>query len=245
LFSRNTEQELEEEGLGAFSQLQEQMNAIMQQVRAVRWQPPKATSHPLLPATLLQASSKIAALKEENDGLKSQVTLLMQPKQPASMASAASGALDDAEPEFLDDSEEASSECTGTAGSDSRRSSCVSALESCRDSLIDSSGATSRDASMCDDGSGDASVLSAHDCSPAQPAALPHSSVSLSGDAGASLSSPPQPAAPAIAPHACSPSPIAAECFVGCADGAGDAGAQQGVPSSADGACGATAQGVE
>ena len=27
--------------------------------------------------------------------------------------------------------------------------------------------------------------------------------------------------------------------------GAGDAGAQQGVPSSADGACGATAQGVE
>jgi hypothetical protein len=66
-------------------------------------------THPLPPTPLLQASSKMAALKEENDGLKSQVTLLLQPRQPASMASAASGALDDAEPEFLNDSEEASS----------------------------------------------------------------------------------------------------------------------------------------
>jgi len=198
-------------------------------------------------APLLQASSKIAALKEENDGLKSQVTQLLQPRQPASSASAVSGALDDAEPEYLNDSEEASSECTGTTGSDSRRSSCVSALESCRGSVTDSSGATSRDASMCDDGSGDASMLSAHDCSPAEPAALPRSSLSLSSDEGANLSSPPQPAPPAIPipPHASSPSTIAAECVDGCADGEGDAGAEQGVPSSLDGACAATAQGVE
>ena len=120
-------QELEEEGLGAFSQLQEQMGVVMQQV------PPRASSfaHPsLIP---LQASSKMAALKEENELLKARIAQLQQPKQEPAAATTASHA----EPELdcLNDSE-AASECTGTVGEDSRRSSCVSALELSRGSVV-------------------------------------------------------------------------------------------------------------
>ncbi len=112
----------------------------------------------------LQASIKLAALKGENDSLKAQIAQLQQQSRPAEPCAATNySARDDAEPEDLQDSEEAESECTGTAGNDSRRSSCVSALEASGGSMIDHSfvTGTSPDASVCDDGSGDGSMLSA------------------------------------------------------------------------------------
>jgi hypothetical protein len=162
------QQELEEEGLGAFSQLQEQMGVVMQQV-------PPAPRLLCIHARLipLQASSKMAALKEENELLKARVAQLQQPKQePAAAAAAGSSSArtaSHAAPELdcLNDSE-AASECTGSVGEDSRRSSCVSALELSRDSVADSSCGVSRDASMCEDESGDASMLSALDRSAAE-----------------------------------------------------------------------------
>lgn len=159
-------QELEEEGLGAFTQLQEQMNALLQQVLAVD------DVFGLWLASLtppFQASAKMATLKGENDTLKAHIAQLLQPSPPAAPASTTSGsAVNDAEPDDLNDlndSHEAASECTGTAGGDSRRSSCVSTLETSRGSLIDRSSAASPHESVCDDGSGDASMLSALDCS--------------------------------------------------------------------------------
>ena len=153
------QQDMEEESLGAFSQLQEQMNAIMQQVV------PSPSLCPLVSRALsvFQASTKVAALKAENDALKAQIAQLVQTNSHT--AAAGSSTRSDCDPDCLDVSELATSHCSGSVGEDSRRSSCVSALESSRGSLIDQSGVTSPDASLCDDGSGDASMLSALDCS--------------------------------------------------------------------------------
>jgi hypothetical protein len=171
-------------------------------------------------------------MKEENEDLKAQISQLLQPKHAASGAATSSNALvpsiDESDAEHLNDSEEAS-ECTGTAGDDSRRSSCVSALESCRDSLLDSSGTVARDESACDDGSCDVSMLSAHDFSPTESAAAAHQSVSV-----INVSSSPQPLPPALLPNASSPSPVAADCFV---EESGEVNGDQVVPPALDGAC--------
>ena len=206
---------MEEESLGAFSQLQEQMNAIMQQVARTLGLRPRVPSD----LFFFQASTKVAALKGENDALKAQIAQLQT--NPHTAAAAANNSVrNDSEPDCLDVSELATSECTGTAGEDSRRSSCVSALETSRGSLIDQSGVTSHDASLCDDGSGDDSMLSALNCSAEQ---LASHSVSLVKDASTGvLASPLYPSSPA-APQAVAGSAVAVGNDVSCA---GEAGAR-------------------
>jgi hypothetical protein len=146
----------------------------------------------------LQASIKLATLKGENDSLKAQIAQLQQRSRPAEPSAAINySARDDAEPEDLQDSEEAESECTGTACNDSRRSSCVSALEASGGSMIDHSfvTGTSPDASVCDDGSGDGSMLSA-ECIADKSAS---NSVLIADVAGAeALTSPPRLLAPVL-----------------------------------------------
>jgi hypothetical protein len=116
-----------------------------------------------------QASTKIAALKEENDSLKLQIVQMQQPQLPPQPASdiqcMSHGARSSAEARGFNDSDELASECSDSIGDDSRRSSCVSALDISRSSLME-----------CSSVGGDSSVISSLDCSVAEPAAAHDSS---------------------------------------------------------------------
>jgi hypothetical protein len=67
-------------------------------------------------------------LKGEKDSLKAQIAQLQQQSRPAESCAAANySALDDAEPEDLQDSEEAEPECAGTAGTSSADATAAAA----------------------------------------------------------------------------------------------------------------------